>query len=344
MDRTVAKGETAVLQCIAGGSPPPRLNWTKDDSPLVVTERHFFAAANQLLIIVDAAEADVGKYTCEMSNALGTERGNVRLAVISNPNCDTGVQGGMGVGAVGGGRIGRRWLDHSGNRNHSGGVLRSGHFASLGGHHLPHPTPERGLQRHQHRWGHDAFLWQSFGYLYKWKPLISLDAFLPQMRPTCLQTFPVTCPPRARWLTDRTVTSRRRAAAVISTCRRPSVASTCSRKTWTVNTCPFFFVPRLNPAAASHYLYIKLFFHPYRSLSAGHWKWSGLGGSHRSSALPLSRTNRLVASQRQHLLHWSIRGLHRSVQLVCWMKHVPSIFILLLMMNIWCVWKLSLIL
>uniref|UniRef100_A0AAQ5XKI3 Ig-like domain-containing protein n=1 Tax=Amphiprion ocellaris TaxID=80972 RepID=A0AAQ5XKI3_AMPOC len=103
MDRTVAKGETAVLQCIAGGSPPPRLNWTKDDSPLVVTERHFFAAANQLLIIVDAAEADAGKYTCEMSNALGTERGNVRLAVIPNPNCDSGVQqGGVGLGIVSG--------------------------------------------------------------------------------------------------------------------------------------------------------------------------------------------------------------------------------------------------
>ncbi|XP_077450556.1 leucine-rich repeats and immunoglobulin-like domains protein 3 [Stigmatopora argus] len=100
MDRTVAKGETAVLQCIAGGSPTPRLNWTKDDSPLLVTERHFFAAANQLLIIVDAAEADVGKYTCEMSNALGTERGNIRLSVIPNPNCDSG--GGVGVGINGG--------------------------------------------------------------------------------------------------------------------------------------------------------------------------------------------------------------------------------------------------
>uniref|UniRef100_A0A673Z6E5 Leucine-rich repeats and immunoglobulin-like domains 3 n=1 Tax=Salmo trutta TaxID=8032 RepID=A0A673Z6E5_SALTR len=90
MDRTVAKGETAVLQCIAGGSPSPRLNWTKDDSPLVVTERHFFAAGNQLLIIVDAAEGDAGKYTCEMSNTLGTQRGNVRLAVLPNPNCDFG--------------------------------------------------------------------------------------------------------------------------------------------------------------------------------------------------------------------------------------------------------------
>uniref|UniRef100_A0A8C5EIS6 Ig-like domain-containing protein n=1 Tax=Gouania willdenowi TaxID=441366 RepID=A0A8C5EIS6_GOUWI len=102
MDRTVAKGETAVLQCIAGGSPPPRLNWTKDDSPLVVTERHFFAAANQLLIIVDAAEVDAGMYTCEMSNTLGTERGNVRLSVLPNPNCDSGGQGGVGVGMVSG--------------------------------------------------------------------------------------------------------------------------------------------------------------------------------------------------------------------------------------------------
>ncbi|XP_049639013.1 leucine-rich repeats and immunoglobulin-like domains protein 3 [Suncus etruscus] len=89
LDRTVTKGETAVLQCIAGGSPPPRLNWTKDDSPLVVTERHFFAAGNQLLIIVDSDVRDAGKYTCEMSNTLGTERGNVRLSVIPTPTCDS---------------------------------------------------------------------------------------------------------------------------------------------------------------------------------------------------------------------------------------------------------------
>ncbi|CAN9511938.1 unnamed protein product [Ophioblennius macclurei] len=89
-DRTVAHGETAVLQCIAGGSPAPRLNWTKDDGPLVLTERHFFAAANQLLIIVDAGPADAGKYTCIMSNTLGTERGHVYLSIIPSPNCDTG--------------------------------------------------------------------------------------------------------------------------------------------------------------------------------------------------------------------------------------------------------------
>uniref|UniRef100_A0A8C8IVK7 Leucine-rich repeats and immunoglobulin-like domains 2 n=1 Tax=Oncorhynchus tshawytscha TaxID=74940 RepID=A0A8C8IVK7_ONCTS len=72
--------------CIADGSPAPRLNWTKDDGPLVLTERHFFAATNQL-IIMDAGSADTGKYTCIMSNTLGTERGHIYLRV--SPNCDT---------------------------------------------------------------------------------------------------------------------------------------------------------------------------------------------------------------------------------------------------------------
>uniref|UniRef100_A0A8B9HPV4 Leucine-rich repeats and immunoglobulin-like domains 2 n=1 Tax=Astyanax mexicanus TaxID=7994 RepID=A0A8B9HPV4_ASTMX len=87
-DRNVARGETAVLQCIARGSPAPRLNWTKDDGPLLLTERHFFAAANQLLIIVDARPADAGKYTCVMSNTLGTERGHIYLSVSPSANCD----------------------------------------------------------------------------------------------------------------------------------------------------------------------------------------------------------------------------------------------------------------
>uniref|UniRef100_A0A8C2BC56 Leucine-rich repeats and immunoglobulin-like domains 2 n=1 Tax=Cyprinus carpio TaxID=7962 RepID=A0A8C2BC56_CYPCA len=87
-DRNVARGETAVLQCIARGSPTPRLNWTKDDAPLVLTERHFFAAANQLLIIVDTSPADAGKYTCIMSNTLGTERGHIYLSVSPSANCD----------------------------------------------------------------------------------------------------------------------------------------------------------------------------------------------------------------------------------------------------------------
>ncbi|TRY89359.1 hypothetical protein DNTS_015298 [Danionella cerebrum] len=102
-DRNIARGETAVLQCIARGSPAPRLNWTKDDAPLVLTERHFFAAANQLLIVVDAGPADAGKYTCIMSNTLGTERGHIYLSVSPSANCDpvTSVYGQDGWTTVG---------------------------------------------------------------------------------------------------------------------------------------------------------------------------------------------------------------------------------------------------
>ncbi len=56
------------------------------------------------------------------------------------------------------GRLRRRWMDHSGNRHHSCGVLCGGHITGLGGHHLPHPATQWGLQRHQHRLVHDGFL------------------------------------------------------------------------------------------------------------------------------------------------------------------------------------------
>lgn len=226
----MTKGETAVLQCIAGGSPSPRLNWTKDDSPLIVTERHFFAAANQLLIIVDAAEADAGTYTCEMSNALGTERGNVRLAVISNPNCDPGVQGSMGAGIVGGvGSDEDGWttvgiviiavvccvvgtslvwvviIYHTRRRSEDCSVTNTGETANIERRQISMRNIE------------DCYLNGCFCHS--------------QTRPTCPPTSLATCPPRARWLTDRMATSRLRAAAAISTWRRPSAASTCSRET-----------------------------------------------------------------------------------------------------------------
>ncbi|GIY17995.1 leucine-rich repeats and immunoglobulin-like domains protein 1 [Caerostris extrusa] len=75
-------GETTVLECLASGSPRPKLKWTKDGGPLYATERHFFTAGNQLLIIVQTQGSDAGSYTCEMSNTLGTERGSSQLKVL----------------------------------------------------------------------------------------------------------------------------------------------------------------------------------------------------------------------------------------------------------------------
>jgi hypothetical protein len=58
--KIVDEGETAVIECMASGSPKPRLTWTKDGGRLEATERHFFTADNQLLIIVKATKNDSG--------------------------------------------------------------------------------------------------------------------------------------------------------------------------------------------------------------------------------------------------------------------------------------------
>uniref|UniRef100_A0AAY4BWG0 Ig-like domain-containing protein n=1 Tax=Denticeps clupeoides TaxID=299321 RepID=A0AAY4BWG0_9TELE len=80
-DRSVVVGETVALQCKALGSPAPRITWLRGDEPLRPGDRHHFTAGNQLLIIRSAALDDAGRYTCLMSNTLGTERAHCQLSV-----------------------------------------------------------------------------------------------------------------------------------------------------------------------------------------------------------------------------------------------------------------------
>ncbi|XP_038627960.1 leucine-rich repeats and immunoglobulin-like domains protein 1 isoform X3 [Tachyglossus aculeatus] len=86
-DRMVVVGDTVALQCKTTGSPPPRITWLKGDHPLRVTERHHFTPGNQLLIVRNVVLEDAGTYTCEMSNALGTERAHSQLSILPSPNC-----------------------------------------------------------------------------------------------------------------------------------------------------------------------------------------------------------------------------------------------------------------
>ncbi|XP_062486257.1 leucine-rich repeats and immunoglobulin-like domains protein 1 isoform X3 [Pezoporus occidentalis] len=86
-DHVVSVGETVALQCKATGSPPPRITWLKGDQPLVVTERHHFTSGNQLLIVRNVVLEDAGKYTCEMSNTLGTERAHSHVSILQSLGC-----------------------------------------------------------------------------------------------------------------------------------------------------------------------------------------------------------------------------------------------------------------
>lgn len=79
--KDVMTGTSSVLECMASGSPKPTLFWLKDGQPIEGTERHFFAAEDQLLIIVDTIMSDAGTYTCSMTNELGRENGIMQLNV-----------------------------------------------------------------------------------------------------------------------------------------------------------------------------------------------------------------------------------------------------------------------
>lgn len=80
-NKEVIVGESIVLECMASGSPRPKLLWRKNGSPLQVIERHFFTAEDQFLVIVNTVASDTGNYECEMSNSLGSIVGASYLTV-----------------------------------------------------------------------------------------------------------------------------------------------------------------------------------------------------------------------------------------------------------------------
>lgn len=84
-NKEITVGGSIVLECMASGSPRPKLSWRKNGSPLQATERHFFTAGDQLLIIVNTIASDEGSYECEMSNSLGSVVGASHLTVKPAP-------------------------------------------------------------------------------------------------------------------------------------------------------------------------------------------------------------------------------------------------------------------
>ncbi|XP_008200245.1 leucine-rich repeats and immunoglobulin-like domains protein 2 isoform X1 [Tribolium castaneum] len=80
-NKEVTAGELVVLQCMASGTPKPTITWYKNGEPIRATERHFFTAEEQLMIIVDTVQSDSGKYECHLNNSLGEKTGYSLLRV-----------------------------------------------------------------------------------------------------------------------------------------------------------------------------------------------------------------------------------------------------------------------
>ncbi|XP_051173855.1 leucine-rich repeats and immunoglobulin-like domains protein 3 [Leptopilina boulardi] len=85
-NKEIMAGGSIVLDCRASGSPRPKILWRKNNSPLQATERHFFTAEDQLLIIVNTIASDAGDYECEISNTLGSIVGASHLKINPAPS------------------------------------------------------------------------------------------------------------------------------------------------------------------------------------------------------------------------------------------------------------------
>ena len=55
------EGDDATIHCKAAGNPKPRITWLKDGQDLVITDRLFFAAKDQVLVIVGVQLSDAGR-------------------------------------------------------------------------------------------------------------------------------------------------------------------------------------------------------------------------------------------------------------------------------------------
>ncbi|GBP28276.1 Leucine-rich repeats and immunoglobulin-like domains protein 3 [Eumeta japonica] len=81
-NKQVTSGDSVVLPCMITGSPKPVLKWTKDGIPISPTDRFYFTAEDQILVILGAESSDAGQYECEITNELGTKRDTTELRVL----------------------------------------------------------------------------------------------------------------------------------------------------------------------------------------------------------------------------------------------------------------------
>ncbi|KAF6117601.1 BOC cell adhesion associated, oncogene regulated [Phyllostomus discolor] len=73
----VTKGQSLILECVAGGIPPPRVTWAKDGSSVAGYNKTRFLLSN--LLIDTTSEEDSGTYRCMADNGVGEPRAAVIL-------------------------------------------------------------------------------------------------------------------------------------------------------------------------------------------------------------------------------------------------------------------------
>ncbi|XP_052788091.1 hemicentin-1-like [Mya arenaria] len=67
----ILEGDRVVLPCNVEGDPRPRISWYKDESPISLTDYHYYIGEDGSLEIYSAEAADTGLYRCQASNEAG---------------------------------------------------------------------------------------------------------------------------------------------------------------------------------------------------------------------------------------------------------------------------------
>ncbi|NWX99119.1 HMCN1 protein, partial [Nothoprocta ornata] len=83
---TVLVSNPAVLDCLASGSPAPRIAWQKDGHLLAEGDKHTFLSSGRRLQILNSEITDTGRYICIVENVAGSAKKYFNLNVHVPPS------------------------------------------------------------------------------------------------------------------------------------------------------------------------------------------------------------------------------------------------------------------